>query len=170
MIKKLQANKNKLPSPTWDEMMSMLANAWSPLIVDSTAVFKILYVTNALDGSEDHLVSEKLFCLSETDMLSFWAELLTRQHPESLEDVVRKLIPPKRIKRKEFEGTEFFTDFTYPEVTEVISEGKESEMSDTDTTLHENVNETDTVNQTPFSHCCSSRCRFTSKYCGRSKY
>ena len=71
MIKKLQANKNKVPSSTWDEMMFMLANAWSPLIVDSTAVFKILYLTNALDGFEDHLVSEKLFCLSETDMLSF---------------------------------------------------------------------------------------------------
>ena len=63
---------------------------------------------------------------------------------------MRKLIPPKGIKRKEFEETEFFTDFTDPGEAEVVSEGEESEMSDTDVTPHENVNETDTVNQTPF--------------------
>ena len=46
------------------------------------AAFKSLFVTNALDGSEDYLVSEKLFCLIGTDMLSFQAELLTQLHPE----------------------------------------------------------------------------------------
>ena len=61
MIKKLQANKNKVPSPTQDGMMSMLANAWSLLTVDSMAAFKSFFVTNAYDGSEDHLVSEKTF-------------------------------------------------------------------------------------------------------------
>ena len=128
----------------------MLANAWSLLTVDSTAAFKSLFVTNALDSFEDHLVSEKLFRLIDIDMLSFRAELLTQQHPKSLEGVVRKLIPPKGIKRKEFEGTELFTDFTDPEEVDVVSEGVESEMSDTDATPHENVNETNTVNQTPF--------------------
>ena len=76
MIEKMQANKNKVPSPTWGEMMSVLANTWSLLTVDSTAAFKSLFVTNALDGSEDHLVSEKLFHLIGTDMLSFRAKLL----------------------------------------------------------------------------------------------
>ena len=69
-------------------------------------------------------------------MLFFLAELLTQQHPESLEGIVRKLTPPKQIKRKEFEGTEFFADFTDSEEAEIISEGEESEMSDTDATLH----------------------------------
>ena len=151
MIEKLQANKNKVPSPTGVEMMSMLANAWSLLTVDSMAALKSLFITNALDGSEDHLVSEKLFeSLTGIDMLSFRAKILTQQHPKSLEGVVRKLIPSKGTKRKEFEGTEFFTDFIDPEEADIISEGEESEMSDTDATPHENVNETDTVNQTSF--------------------
>ena len=150
MIEKLQANKNKALSPTRGEMMSVLANAWSLLTVASTTTLKILFVTNALDGSEDHLDSEKLFCLICTDMLSFRAELLTQLHPKSLESVVRKLIPPKGTKRKELEGKEFFTDFTEPGVVDVVSEGQKSEMSDTDLNPHEHVNETDTVNQTPF--------------------
>ena len=56
MIEKLQANENEVPSPTRDEMMSKLANAWSLLTVDSTTAFKSLFFTNALDGSEDHLI------------------------------------------------------------------------------------------------------------------
>ena len=63
---------------------------------------------------------------------------------------MRKLIPPKGTKRKELEGKEFFTDFTEPGVVDVVSEGQKSEMSDTDLNPHEHVNETDTVNQTPF--------------------
>ena len=105
MIEKLQANKNKVPSLTQDKMTSMLANAWSFLTVDSTATFKSLLVTNTLDGSGDHLVSEKCFCLIGTDIMSFRAKLLTQQHPKSLEGIVRKLIPPKGVKRKEFVGT-----------------------------------------------------------------
>ena len=108
MIEKLQANKNKVQSPTRDEMMSMLTNAWSLLTVNSTVAFKNLSVTNTLDGSEDPLVSEKLFRLIGTDMLSFRAEILTQQHSKSLEGVVRKLTLPKEIKRKEFEGILFF--------------------------------------------------------------
>ena len=150
MIEILQPNKNKVPSPTRDKMMSMLANAWSFLTADSTAAFKFLFITNALDSSKDHLVSEKLFRLIGTNMLFFWAELLTQQYPKSLDRVVRKLIPPKGMKRKEFTRTEVFTDSTDHEEEDVVSEGEESEMSDTDATLHENVNETDTVNQTPF--------------------
>ena len=33
-VEKLQANKNKIPSPTWDEMISMLANVWSLMTAD----------------------------------------------------------------------------------------------------------------------------------------
>ena len=102
MIEKLQANKNKVPSLTQDKM---LANAWSFLTVDSTATFKSLLVTNTLDGSGDHLVSGKCFYLIGTDIMSFRAKLLTQQHLKSLEGIVRKLIPPKGIKRKEFVGT-----------------------------------------------------------------
>ena len=138
MIEKLQANKNKIPSPMRDKMMFLLANAWSFRTVDSTATFRSLFVANPLDGSEDHLVSEKLFRLIGTEMLSFRTKLFMQQHPKSLEGIERKLILPKGIKRKEFEGREFFTDFTDPEQADVISEGEESEMSDTDETPHKN--------------------------------
>lgn len=83
---------------------------------------------NALDNFKDHLVSEKLFCLIIINMLSFPAERLMQQHPETLKGIAGKLIPLKGIKRKEFEGTEFFFDFNEPEKAGVISEGEEIEV------------------------------------------
>ena len=79
--------------------MSMLANVWSLLIVDSMVTFNSLFVADALDGSEDYLVSEKFFHLFVTDMLSFRAELLMQQHPESLWGI-EKVDSTKRNKKK----------------------------------------------------------------------
>ena len=111
MIVKLQADKTKVPSPTRDEMMAMLAHAWNALTVDCAAVFKNLFVTNALDGSEDHLIWDKIFRLVGADMISFRNQLLDQSVPKFLQDVVKTLIPPKGVKRKEYEGTEFFYGF-----------------------------------------------------------
>ena len=68
--------------------------------MDSKTAFKSFCVTNALDGSDNHLVFEKLSRQIGTGMLSFGAELLAQLHPESLEGVVRNLILPKGIKKR----------------------------------------------------------------------
>ena len=41
----------------------MLLESWNSLEIDVTSRFKALWVTNALDGSEDYLVSERVFAL-----------------------------------------------------------------------------------------------------------
>ena len=54
---------DKIPSPSRDEMMEMCVRAVEKAKekVDTKMAFKRLFVTNALDGSEDHLVSDKVF-------------------------------------------------------------------------------------------------------------
>ena len=131
MIVKLQADKTKVPSPTRDEMMAMLAHAWNALTVDCDAPFKNLFVTNALNGSKDHLIWDKIFRLFGTDMISFRNQLLDQSVPKFLQDVVKTLIPPKGVKRKEYEGTRFFTGFEdFEEPNEEPSRSDESDVSD----------------------------------------
>ena len=133
MIVKLQMDKTKVPSPTRDEMMAMLAHAWNALTVDCAAAFKNLFVTNAFDGSEDHLIWDKIFHLVGADMISFRNQLLDQSVPKFLQDVVKTLIPPKCVKRKEYEGTEFFTGFEdFEEPNEEQSRSDESDVSDSE--------------------------------------
>ena len=63
MLEQLNNDPNKILSPSRDEMMRMLLKSWELLDVDTEREFKSLFVTNALDGSEDYLVSDKLYAL-----------------------------------------------------------------------------------------------------------
>ena len=100
MLEQLNNDPNKIPSPSRDEMMRMLLNARELLDVDTERHFKSLFFTNALDGSEDYLVSDKLYALVGNDMVKFRTELMTSRPAKTLKEVIRKLIPPKGVKRK----------------------------------------------------------------------
>ena len=125
MLKKLEIDKNKVPPPNREEMTNMLLAAWKETDVDFTAVFKKLFVTNKFDGSEDFLVSDKLFSLIGDDMLEFCRQLLKSEVPINLQAVIRKFIPPKGIQRKNIDGSELLD---YME-GEAIFDNVESEES-----------------------------------------
>ena len=76
-------------------MMKTIATAWNKLNVDHTRAFKTLSVTNSLGGSEDYLVSDRLFKLIGDSMVFFRKKLIESEIPASLPAVVKKLIPPK---------------------------------------------------------------------------
>ena len=77
MLEQLNNDPNKIPSPSRDEMMRRLLKAWELLDVDTEREFKSLFVTNELDGSEDYLVSDKLYALVGNEMVKFRTELMT---------------------------------------------------------------------------------------------
>ena len=98
-----------ISSPSRNEMMSMLLQAWETLEIDTIREFKSLFVTDALDGSEDYLVSDKLFVLIGDEMVDFRKELMSRNSVKTLKvkEVIRNLIPPKGVKQKaNVEGSE----------------------------------------------------------------
>ena len=86
-------------------MIKMLMSSWDAITTDFSQVFKKLFVTNKLDGSEDYLVSDKLFSLIGNEMKDFRDSLLKSDVPNNLKTIVKQLIPPKGIKRN-FEGSE----------------------------------------------------------------
>ena len=96
----LCSDPNKIPSPSRDEVMRMLLKAWDLLDIDTEREFKYLFVTNALNGSEDYLVSDKLYALVVSEMVKFRTELMTSLPAKTLKEVIRKLILPKGVKRK----------------------------------------------------------------------
>ena len=57
-------------------------------------------MTNALDGSENYLVSDKSFALIGNETVDFHKELMSQNSVKTLKEVIRNLIPPKGVKRK----------------------------------------------------------------------
>ena len=107
MLEQLEKDPIKIPSPSPNNMMSMLLQAWETLEIDTKREFKSLFVTNALDGSEDYLVSDKLFAILADEMVDFRKELMSQNSVKTLKEVIRNLIPPKGVKRKaNVEGNE----------------------------------------------------------------
>ena len=100
-------------------MMSMTVSALSDVKVDCKAAFKSVFVTNELDGSEDHLVSNKLFNLVGQEMVSFREELMKEKSPKLLTELLKTITPPKGIKRKNGEGTELL-DCEGDEILELV--------------------------------------------------
>ena len=76
MLKKLEVDKNKVLSPSREDMVQLLLDLWEENEVYYPSVFKKLFVTNKFDGTEDYLVSDKLFKLIGDDMLQYRRQLL----------------------------------------------------------------------------------------------
>ena len=79
------------------------------MVIEEERAFKTLFVTNAFDGSEDYLVSDKLFQLVVPQLLEFREKLMKKsKSPKSFQELLRQIIPPKGIRRKNLEGSEMF--------------------------------------------------------------
>ena len=85
----------------------MLLQAWETLEIDTKREFESLFVTNALEGSKDYFVSDKLFAPVEDEMVDFGKELMSQNSIKTSKEVIRNSIPPKGVKRKaNVEGSE----------------------------------------------------------------
>ena len=87
MLEQLEKDPVKILSPSQNEIMSMLSQAWKRLEIDNKRKFKSLFVTNALDGSEDYLVLDKSFALIGVKMVDFRKELMSQNSVKSLKEV-----------------------------------------------------------------------------------
>ena len=134
MLKHLERDKTKIPKPSREEMISMVHNAWKEVDINYEAAFKQLFVTNALDGSEDFIVSDKLYGLVGIRMTEFRKELLKQSFAENnIQNLVKKIIPPKGIRRKNIEGTELLNYFdTEADVEDDMNADDEEENSSDD--------------------------------------
>ena len=54
MLATLEDHHTKIPSPTRSKMISMPTQANAALRLDGTSAYNFVWVSNPLDGSEDH--------------------------------------------------------------------------------------------------------------------
>ena len=139
MLQRLQIDKKKVPSPKREDMVKMLLFAWREVPNNFADVFKKLFVTSALNGSEDHLVSDKLFALIGSEMQKFRKELTESPLPANLLAVIKNIIPPKGIRRN-LEGSELLD---YVEDDPYLFEEIEENGNGTDETSDESGNDDD---------------------------
>ena len=81
MLEQLRVDPSKMPQPSRDDMMKMLAESFNSLKIDEVNRFKVLWVTNALDSSEDYLVSEKIIALVGSHLKEFRDESTKKDSP-----------------------------------------------------------------------------------------
>ena len=118
IMEKLQEDKKKVSSPTREEMINMAVKTSRKVDVSFIEVFKELFVTSKLDGSEDYLVSDKLFAFTGNEMKKFRKKLMESPLPDEIQKVIKSIIPPKGIRMKH-EGTELL-DFSIEDATTSI--------------------------------------------------
>ena len=88
-----------MSAPDRIEIMTLLKDAMQDLRINESSAFKSVWVTNALDGLEDYLVSDKIFSLVGESMRAFRAEMLKKSPPRTTKEVIHSIIPPKGIRR-----------------------------------------------------------------------
>ena len=92
----------KIPSPTRDEMMRIMQDSWDALKLDPVLALKNSFLLNALDGSEDHLVTHHLIEMVGAEIKAFREELISSPSPppKSLVELLKAITPLKGVIRK----------------------------------------------------------------------
>ena len=132
MIEQLHNDPKTIPKPSRDEMMRMLYESHVSLKKYYAKKFKNLWETNALDGSEDYLVFERVYKLVGTTMIDFWNQLMKTASPKNLKQLLQMITPPKGVPVDE--GDELFD-----------CEGEEIETE----TIEEDISTSDEEDETP---------------------
>ena len=98
MMQQLKANPKKIPQPSRDDMMRILVESFKSLEINVESCFEALWVTNALDGTEDYLVSERVMLLVGNKMKVFRNDLMKKKSPKNLKELLKLITPPKGVK------------------------------------------------------------------------
>ena len=107
----LLVDKNNVPATKREYMINTLLSSWKNIQIGFAVVFKKRFVTNALNGSDNHLVSDRSFGFLANAMLDFREEkkLSESPLPTGLLTVIKGLIPPKDIAGKMLKVQSYWT-------------------------------------------------------------
>ena len=139
MLDQLRDDPRDIPQPSRNEIMRMLVESFDSLEIDVVNRFKALWVTNALDGTEDYLVSERIITLVGDQLKEFRDDLMKKESPKNLKQLLILVTPPKGVKRKDQQEIPFDKGFELVDCEgELLQDGNggdsdEGEGSDIDT-------------------------------------
>ena len=137
-------------------MMSMFKKAYDDVDLDVTTALKHNFILNAMDGSEDYLVSDGLTDLVGEEIQKFRKELWSSDPPKNIEHLIKTITPPEGVKRKSTSE-----DTTLDEGRELLDcEGEEMDPS-----LVEELTSTEEVEQSTAFPASSNTSTSTTPCC-----
>ena len=100
MMEQLEARPDRVPSPSRDDVMAMLQDSLSALNFDVLGALKENFIANALDGSEDLLVRDKIFSMIGADITEFRQQLMEAPIRRQMKQMLATITPPDGVRRK----------------------------------------------------------------------
>ena len=97
MAQQLQNEPHKIPSPTRDDMMRMLVDSWDSLKINVAMALKENFILNALDGSEDVFVRDRLFQLVGEEIVAFRTQEMAKEPPKTMAQLLASITPPEGV-------------------------------------------------------------------------
>ena len=116
-------------------MMRMLLKSFNSLNFNVPLTndrFKALWITNTIDGSEDNLISDRIFALGNSHLKEFRDVLMKKENPISLKQPLRLITPPKDVERKDQEAVSFDEGLELFHCEGQILQNEEEEDDDSD--------------------------------------
>ena len=133
-----------------DDMMNMLFESWEALTLDPISALKNNFVLNAMDGSEDYLVTDKLLDLVGEDIRAFRTNLTSSPPPKSIKELIQTITPPKGVRVKK----DTVNDAPPDEGGELIDcEGDEIPADEMEDVQEEEDDQS--INDTSLPHCAA---------------
>ena len=92
MLQKLKDNPGKVPLQDRNEMTKLLNDTKKDVTISESSALKSVCVTNALEESEDYLVSDKIFGFVGKTMRSFRSEMIKKSPPNTIKGVIASIL------------------------------------------------------------------------------
>ena len=105
MIEQLRNVPKTIPKPSRDEKLRVLFESHVSLEKDYAKEFKSIWVINASHGSQDYLISERVYKLVGTRMIDFRNQLMKTASPKNIKQLLKLITPPNGVKWKDAEGS-----------------------------------------------------------------
>ena len=99
MMEQPKAHLDRVPSPFRDDVMAMLHDSLSVLNFVPGAL-KENFIANALDGSGDLLVRDKIFSMIGADITKFRQQLMEAPIYHQMKQMLDTITPPDGVRRK----------------------------------------------------------------------
>ena len=97
MMEQLEARPDRVPSPSRDHVMAMLQDSLSALNFDVLRALKENFIANALDGSEDLLVRDKIFSMIGADITKFRQQLMEAPIRRQMKQMLASRVKPENL-------------------------------------------------------------------------
>ena len=108
-------NTDEVISLSRNKIMELMTQAWNECDVNQEAAFKENFISNSMDGSEDHLVSQHIMDMVGEEFKAFRAELRASNPANDMRELLSSITNPEGVRRSDQPNDFLYIDKTSDE-------------------------------------------------------